>query len=128
MSTTRSSIKHDVAMYGPLSVIARVRWAPSTAAVQTITESVGVKNVTRSGTGVYSVNLLPGMKAVQASIHPIDNGITLYQWPEVTAVSSTAGTVAVRLRNQAFASVTSAPSASDTIDQLEVLVWGRIAS
>lgn len=126
MTTTRSNLKHPVQMHGPLSVIARVRWAPSSAAVQVLTESCGVKNVTRSGAGVYAVNLLPGMKAVNALVQRVDNGLTLYQWPEVTAVSTSA--VSLRLRNQAFASVASAPSASDTIDQLEVLVWGRIAS
>lgn len=126
MTTTRSSLDHPSKMHGPLSIIARVRWAPTTAAVQVVTESCGVKNVTRSGAGVYAVNLLPGLKAANAMVQPIDNGITLYQWPEVTAVSTTA--VSVRLRSKAFASVAGAPDASDTIDQLEVLVWGRISS
>lgn len=126
MTTTANSLKNDVQLHGPLSLIARVRWAPSSAAIQAVTDGAGVKNVTRSGTGVYAVNLLPGYKAVSAIIQAIDDSITLHQWPEVTAVSTTA--VSVRLRNQAFANAATAPEASDTCDQLEVLIWGRVAS
>lgn len=126
MTTTASSDKHDMIMHGPLSLIARARWAPSSSAIQTPTETVGVKDITRSGAGVYSVNLLPGYKAVNALVQRVDDSITLYQWHEITAVSTSA--VSVRLRNKAFASVAGAPDASDTCDQLEVLVWGRISS
>lgn len=119
-------IKHDVKMHGPLSLIARARWAPSSADIQTMTDSPGVKNVTRASAGVYSVNLLPGYKAVSAIVQAIDDGTTLHQWPEITAVSTTA--VSVRLRNQIFADAATAPEASDSCDQLEVFVWGRVST
>lgn len=126
--TTANSTPNDIVMHGPLSLIARARWAPSSAAIQTPIDTPGVKNITRASAGLYTVNLLPGFKAVQAIVQRIDASNTLYQWHEVTAIDSDAGTVSVRLRNKAFASVAGAPDASDTCDQLEVLVWGRIAS
>ncbi len=128
MTTTANGLKNDVQMHGPLSLIARCRWAPSSADIQTMTESPGVKNVTRASAGVYTVNLLPGFKAVSAMVRRIDASLTLYQWNEPTAMSDANGTVSVRLRNKAFASVAGAPDASDTCDQLEVLVWGRVSS
>lgn len=126
MTTTANGLKNDLQMHGPLSLIARARWAPSSAAIQTPIDTPGVKDITRASAGVYTVNLLPGYKAISAMVRPIDDSITLYQWAEVTAL--TASAVSVRLRNNAFASVTSAPDASDACDQLEVLVYGRIAS
>lgn len=128
MTTTANQIKHEVQMHGPLSLIAHVRWAPSSASIQTLTDSAGVKNVTRASAGVYTVNLLPGFKAVSALVRRIDDSITLYQWNEPTAMSNANGTVSVRLRNKAFASVAGAPDASDACDQLMVLVWGRVAT
>jgi hypothetical protein len=126
MTTTANSQKSDVIMHGPLSLIARARWAPSSDAIQTPIDSPGVKDITRASAGVYSVNLLPGFKAVTAMVQRIDDGITLYQWHDVTAVTTTA--VSIRQRSKAFASVAGAPDASDTCDQIEVLVWGRVAS
>jgi hypothetical protein len=126
VTTTASSDKHDMVMHGPLSLIARARWTPSSADIQTPTETVGVKNITRASAGVYAVNLLPGFVAVSAMVQRIDDSITLYQWHEITSVTTSAANV--RLRNKAFASVAGAPDASDTCDQLEVLVWGRISS
>ena len=116
----------DVQMHGPLSLIARARWAPSSAAIQTMTDSPGVKNVTRTSAGLYVVNLLPGFKAVSALVQRIDDGITLYQWHDVYTITTSA--VTVRQRSKAFASVAGAPDASDSCDQIEVLIWGRIAS
>lgn len=126
MTTTANNTPHDVKMHGPLSLIARVRWAPSSADIQTLTDSAGVKNVTRASAGLYAVNLLPGFKAVNAMVRRIDDSITLYQWHDIYTVTSTA--VTVRQRSKAFASVAGAPDASDTCDQLEVLIWGRVAS
>lgn len=126
MTTTASALKHDLSMHGPLSLIARARWAPSSADIQTMTDSAGVKNVTRTSAGLYVVNLLPGFKAVNALVQRIDASVTLYQWHDVYAITTTA--VTVRQRSKAFASVASAPTASDTCDQLEVLIWGRVAS
>lgn len=128
MTTTANGLKNECQMHGPLSLIAKCRWAPSSAAIQTMTVSDGVLNVTRASAGVYTVNLMPGYKAISAVVQRIDDSITLYQWHEPTAMSNTNGTVSVRLRNKAFASVAGAPDASDTCDQLLVLVWGRIAS
>lgn len=126
MTTTSNGLKNDVQMHGPLSLIARARWAPSSADIQTMTDSAGVLSVTRASAGVYTVNLAPGFKATNAMVQRIDDGITLYQWHEITAVATS--TVSVRLRSKAFASVAGAPDASDSCDQLEVLVWGRVAS
>lgn len=126
MTTTANSLKNDLQMHGPLSLIARARWAPSSADIQTPIDTPGVKDITRASAGVYSVNLLPGYKATSALVQIIDDSITLYQWVDVTAVSATA--ISIRLRNKAFASVAGAPDASDTCDQLEVFVYGRVAS
>lgn len=126
--TTAIATPKDMIFHGPLSLIARARWAPSSAAIQTLIDSPGVKNVTRASAGVYAVNLLPGFKAITAMVQRIDDSITLYQWHEITSISDSTGVVNVRLRSKAFASVAGAPDASDSCDQLEVLVWGRIAS
>lgn len=120
------SLKRNVDCYGPAPVVARVRWSPSSSSVQTLTEACGVRSVTRSGAGVYTVNLTPGFKAVLPLVQIVDDGTTNYHWTEATA--TTTSTISVRHRTHAFADVATAPTASDTVDEICVTIFGRQAS
>lgn len=107
--------------------VARVRWAPSNAATQTLTEAAGVTSVTRSGAGAYTINLADSkLKDLEAYIQVIENNTTHYHFARVESFSATNGTVAVSHKSCAFADVASGPTASDTVDQLQVLVVYRV--
>jgi hypothetical protein len=126
---TDSGLLHDVYCYGPAPFLARVRWAPSGDTVQALTEAPGFASVSRTGAGAYTANLMPnGIKALAACAYHRENDVTNYHWTEVTATSASARTITVRHRTQVFADVASAPTASDTVDELEVFALCRCSS
>ena len=107
--------------------VARVRWAPSSAATQTLTEASGVTSVTRSGAGAYTITLTDSkVKDLQCLIQVIENDTTHYHVARVESISLTAGTITVSHKSVAFASVASGPSGSDTVDQLQAVITYRM--
>lgn len=125
---TNTKLKHLLWAYGPETRVAYVRWAPSGSATQTLSESQGVVSVTRSGAGAYTVNLPVKPKDLIAIVQIVEDDTTLYHFARVESQSPTAGTVSISHKSVAFASVASGPTASDTVDQLEVLILMRVAS
>lgn len=127
-TTVRNGAKHRMRSFGPKSEIAYARWAPSADATQTMTEAHGVRSVARSGAGAWTVTLSSPCEAMLALIAYVENDTTHYHFAEVTATNAAAGTFTARHRSVAYASVASGPSASDTVDQIEVLVLKRMAT
>lgn len=119
-------LKHVVEAWGPQARIAYARWAPSSADTQTLTEAQGITSITRSGAGAYTVNLREACKALVAIVTVVENNTTHYHFARVESSSASAGTVALSHKSVAVASVASGPSASDTVDELQVLVIQRL--
>jgi len=117
--------KGVVQAYGSGNLVAYVRWAPSASATQTLTDNFGVKSVTRSGAGQYVVNLVDKAPGLIALAQEIENDTTTYHFVRVESTSASAGTVNVSHKSVVFSSVASGPTASDTVDEIEVFVWAR---
>jgi hypothetical protein len=115
-----------VESWGQSLRVARVRWAPSSDATQTLTEAEGVSSVTRSGAGAYTINLMEKCLDLVAIVQVIENDTTHYHFARPESFDASAGTVSVSHKSVAFASVASGPTASDTVDQLEVIVFQRL--
>ncbi len=126
--TIRSGAKHRLRAFGPKTEIAYARWAPSGSAAQTLTEAHGVRSVARSGAGAWTITLAGACEAMVALIAYVENDTTKYHFAEITATDAAAGTITARHRDVAYASVASGPAASDTVDQIEVLVLRRMAT
>lgn len=125
----RSGAKRRLRAFGPPnSEFAYARWAPSGSATQTLTEAHGVKSITRSGAGAWTVTMAGACEAMVAFIAHVENDTTHYHFAEITATNASAGTFTARHRSVAYASVASGPTASDTVDQIEVLVLRRMAT
>lgn len=127
-NVVRSGAKSRLRVFGPKTEFAYVRWAPSGSATQTLTEAHGVTGVARTGAGAWTITLSSACEEVIPLIAYVENDTTTYHFAEVTATSASAGTVTARHRSVAYASVASGPSASDTVDQIEVLVLKRMAT
>lgn len=127
-ATVRSGDKKRLRVLGPKHEWAYARWAPSGAATQTLAEAHGVRSVARSGAGAWTVTLDSACKAMLVLIAYVENDTTHYHIAEVTATNAAAGTFTARHRSVAYASVASGPSASDTVDQIEVLVLKRMST
>lgn len=119
---------HPLKVYGPETIVAYVRWAPSSADTQTLTESQGVTSVTRSGAGAYTVNLALKPKFLTPLVQHVENDTTLFHFVRVESSSASAGTVTISHKSVAFASIASGPTASDTVDEICVVVLLRVAS
>lgn len=127
-NVVRSGDKRRWRTYGPRMEVAYARWAPSGSATQTLTEAHGVRGVARSGAGAWTVTLDSGCAGLIAFIQHVEDDTTHFHFAEVTATSASAGTFTARHRSVTYASVASGPSASDTVDQIEVLVIKRMAT
>jgi hypothetical protein len=120
-------LKHTLEAWGPSGMrVAHVRWTPSASATQTLTEAHGVLTVTRSGAGAYVVNLREPCKSLVAIVQVVENDTTLYHVARVESSSASAGTVTLSHKSVAFASVASGPTASDTVDELQVIILQRM--
>ncbi len=108
---------------GPLAA-ARFTPGASTAAIVT-SESWGIQSITRDSAGVYTLKVQGKVKGMCAVAVGQENDTTNYHWVRVESQSDTAGTVTISHKTQAFASVASAPTASDTIDSIVVYIYGR---
>lgn len=120
-------LKNALLAWGPKSSkTGWVRWAPSNAATQTLTEAQGVTSITRTGAGAYTLNLKEKCKALIAIIREVENDTTTYHFARVESSDAAGGTIAVSHKSVAFASVASGPTASDTVDELEVIFIQRM--
>ena len=119
MATSHNGIKHLVECNGAQAKIAYVRWAPSSADTQTLTDAQGVTSVSRTSTGLYVINFSskPAI-IIPLGANQVDDGTTLYVFPRVKSTDAAAGTATVDLKTVAVASVASGPSVSDTLDEL----------
>lgn len=120
------NLKHCLEAWGPKARLAYVRWTPSGSATQTLTEAQGVASVARTGAGAYTITLKDKCKALVAFPQEIENDTTHYHVTRVESSSASAGTIAISHKSVAFASVASGPSASDTVDEIEVLILMRM--
>lgn len=125
-SNTR--LKKLLKAYGPETEVAYVRWTPSGSATQTLTEAQGVSRVARDNAGAWTVTLAVKPKAMVAIVQHIENDTTLFHFSRAESTSLTAGTVTVSHKSVAYASIASGPTASDTVDEMEVIVIMRVAS
>jgi hypothetical protein len=126
--TVRSGSKKRLRSFGPKTEWAYARWAPNGDATQTLTEAHGVRSVARTGAGAWTVTLDSACEAMLVLVAYVENDTTHYHFVDVTATNAAAGTFTARHRSVAYASVASGPSASDTVDQIEVLVLKRMAT
>lgn len=100
--------KKMIRAYGPQVDVAYVRWAPSSAATQTLTEAHGVSSVTRNSIGNYTINLSETCKALTAFAAPIENDTTVGHQVRVESSVAASGTVTVSHKIKTFASEASA--------------------
>lgn len=115
--------------YGPDTEVAYVRWSPSNAALQTLTEAHGVLRVERSGAGAYKIVFARRSKSIQpVGKEVIQANPTAYHVPNVESLDPAAGEALVTHKSVAFASVASGPSGSDTVDGLAFTFLLRMAS
>lgn len=120
-------LKHPLRAWGPETRMARVRWAPSGSATQTLTEAVGVSGVARTNAGLYTISLKDTkVKDLECILTVIENDTTHYHFARVESQSVTAGTIDISHKSVAFASVASGPTASDTVDQLQAVIFYRV--
>ncbi len=103
-----------------------MRFTPGASqAAIVVQESWGVTSITRDGAGLYTIKLQGKVKGMCAVAVGQENDTTNYHWVRVESQSDTAGTVTISHKTQVFASVASAPTASDTIDGIVVYIYGR---
>lgn len=104
MGMTNYTFWKNLVCYGPEHKVAYVRWAPSGAATQTLTEAQGVRSVTRSGAGAYTINFAEAVKAViPVCALPIEDDTTVRHQVRVESTSASAGTATVTHKVLAFA-------------------------
>jgi hypothetical protein len=81
---------------GPDIRIARVRWAPSEDAIQTLTEAAGVTGVARTAIGAYTISMADTkVKDLECFLECIENDTTVDHLVRVVSQSASAGTIAV---------------------------------
>ncbi len=108
---------------GPL---AAVRFTPGASqAAIVVQEQWGVASITRAGAGLYDIKLQGKVKGMCAIAVGQEDDTTNYHWVRVESQTDSTATVRISHKTQAFASVASAPTASDTIDAIVVYVYGR---
>lgn len=119
MTTAHTGIKHQIQAHGAPSKVAYVRWAPSSAAVQTLTDAQGVTSVSRTSIGLYVITFssFPAV-IIPLGAETIDTGATLYIEAKVKSTDISTGTATVTLKTVAYASVASGPALSDTLAEL----------
>ncbi len=114
------------AMKGVSGCIAAVRFTPGASqAAIVVQESWGVQSITRTGAGAYDIKLLGKFRGLCAIAVGQENDTTNYHWVRVENQTDSTSTVSISHKTQAFASVASAPTASDTIDNIVVYVYAR---
>lgn len=112
---------------GVVGPLAAARFVPgaSTAAISTL-EKWGIDTITRDSTGVYTLKVVGKVKGMVAVVGYTENDTTTFHFVRVESQSDSAGTVTLSHKSVAFASIASGPTASDTVDAITVLIYGRV--
>ena len=120
MGQLEQTLKTRLKAFGSQGVVAYVRWAPQAAtATQVLTEACGVRSVTQTGAGAYTIKFsVKPIAIIPVSAREIENDTTHYHVVRVESTSATDGTATVTHKSVAFASVASGPTATDTVDEL----------
>ena len=107
--------------FGHGNTLAAVSFVPG--ATPTIIDQLGVKSVARNGgAGLYRITLNDKYRSFIAIVGHTENDTTLYHVVRVEARSFTNSTIDISHKSVAFASVASGPTASDTVDSIEVFI------
>ena len=124
--TTENTTTGVVKGFGNNPLVAACRFTPSGSATQTLTHSFGILSVTRTGAGAWTVQLAPELRGAPffPRIEVVEDDTTNYHWVDVTTITESTGQFTCRHRTQVYASVASAPTASDTVDQIQIFVFG----
>jgi len=111
MPTIMDNLMKPPRAWGPECRIARIRWAPSSAATQTLTDYEGVNSdgVTRNSIGNYTIQLKDtNVLDLQAFPTFVENDTTTRHSVRVESMDLTAGTITLTHKTTAFASEASA--------------------
>ncbi len=121
-------LKHELEAWGPRARIVYARWVPTSAAVQNLVQgqAQGVQTITRSGAGQYQLVLKDKCKDMVAVVGYVENDTTLFHFVRVESQDAAAGTVNISHKSVAFAGIASGPAATDTVDQISVIVIQRM--
>jgi hypothetical protein len=93
------------------------------ATVHPVNDATNVVAAVLNVAGAYRLNLRQKGGYLFPLVGYVENNTTHYHFVDVVAMDPTVGTVDVRHRSVAVASVASGPAASDTIDELVALVF-----
>ena len=122
------NLKHELEAWGPRARIAYARWVPTNAAEQNLVQGQvqGIQKVTRSGAGAYQIVLKDKCKDLVALVGYVENDTTLFHFVRVESQDAAAGTVNISHKSVLFTNVASGPTASDTVDQISVIIIQRM--
>jgi hypothetical protein len=110
--------------YGHGNLIAACRFVPG--ATPTVSESWGVRTVARNGgAGLYRITLADKHPGFVALVQEVENDTTLYHVLRVETYSVANSTIDISHKSVAFADVATGPAASDSVDEIIVLVYAR---
>ncbi len=128
-------LKSAVGIIGPKHVFANVRFAPQGSGTYAgavgatgtvpVLESNGVDNVTRTGTGTYTVTLKELPKDATVIVREIENDTTHFHQSRCESISVASGTISVSHKSCTWATIATGPLPSDVVDSLQVVVLER---
>lgn len=129
LSASSAPAKKPISASGPRVTIAYARFTPAASpATQTLTEAQGIRSVVRTGAGAWTVTLAGACEAMLVFTNYIENDTTNYHFVEPTGTTPSSGTCTVRHGTMTYANVASGWTASDTVDEIEILVVARVAT
>lgn len=105
-------------------VIAWARFAPSGSAAQTLADSFGIKSITRTGAGTWTVALAEKPAGFVVIVQEVENDATNLHYCRSDSHDYNAGTFVATHRTAAYGSLASL-ALSDTVDQIQILVMSR---
>lgn len=100
------------------------RFAPSGSAVQTLADAFGIKSITRTGAGTWTVQLMERPAGFVSFGQEIENDATNLHYVRTESHDYTNGTFVLTHRTAAYGSLGSL-ALSDTVDQIQVFVSAR---
>lgn len=123
-----TQIKNQVWGMGPDVRVARCRFTPAGSGTsETLTEAAGITRVARGGAGAWTGYLADTkVKDMEVIVTHIENDTTLFHFTRPETIDVATGSFTFSHKSVAYASVASGPSASDTVDQMQVVVLYRV--
>jgi hypothetical protein len=128
MSNSANFALASVLAWGPELRIARLRFVPAGSGTsETPTEEYGILSVTRNSAGNWTVALRDKkLKDIEVIPSYVENDTTLHRTVRAESYDLTNGTFVLTHKSVAWASITSGVTASDTVDQIALLVAYRV--